>query len=63
MVGRVIKIPEVSARTGVPEATLRWWRHMGTGPKSFKIGGRVAYLEADVDEWLAEQYNAAERSA
>lgn len=57
---RVLKIPQVSEKTGVPPATLRYWRHLGTsGPKSFKIGGRVAYLESDVDAWLAEQYAGA----
>lgn len=56
---RVLKIPQVSEKTNIPPATLRYWRHMGTGPKSFKIGGRVAYLESDVDAWLAEQYAVA----
>lgn len=52
-------IEQVSERTHVPEATLRYWRHLGDrGPKSFKVGRRVVYRKADVDEWLREQYNA-----
>jgi predicted DNA-binding transcriptional regulator AlpA len=55
---RILMLPEVSQRTRTPEATLRWWRHQGVGPKSFKVGKRVMYRENDVDEWLDEQYHA-----
>jgi predicted DNA-binding transcriptional regulator AlpA len=41
-------------------ATLRYWRHMGQGPKSFKMGGhKVYYLREDVDAWVTEQYAAS----
>jgi predicted DNA-binding transcriptional regulator AlpA len=41
---------------GVPTSTLRYWRHRGEGPMSFKLGPkRVAYDRADVEEWLAKQ--------
>ena len=44
----------------VKEATLRWWRHMGTGPKSFKLGARkVVYRKSDVVAWLDAQYAEA----
>ena len=56
-IGKVLRITQVSEMTGVPEATLRWWRHVGSGPKSFKIGRAVAYLESDVEAWLGEQYD------
>ncbi len=57
---RIITITDVSERTGVPEATLRYWRHLadGTGPKSFKLGRRVVYSAEDVEAWIVEQYNA-----
>jgi len=43
----------------VPVATLRWWRHVGTGPKSFKLGARkVMYRRADVLDWLEAQYES-----
>lgn len=58
---KILFTPDVSARLGVPIATLRWWRHASRGPKSFKLGARkVAYLESDVDAWFAEQYAAAQ---
>lgn len=54
---KILTIKEVSERTRVPEATLRWWRHNGTeGPRSFKLGRRVVYSEDDVEGWLREQY-------
>lgn len=33
--------------------TVRYWRHVGNGPASFKVGRRVLYAEADVEQWLA----------
>ncbi len=53
---RPLKIPEVSAMTGIPEATLRYWRHVGAGPKSFRLGGRVVYKAADIEAWIEQQY-------
>lgn len=48
---------EASEYTDIPEATLRWWRHVGKGPKSFKLGAkRVWYMKDDLDEWMQDQY-------
>ncbi|MEZ0490785.1 helix-turn-helix transcriptional regulator [Kineococcus sp. TBRC 1896] len=41
------------ARTG--ESTVRYWRHLGTGPRGFKVGRRVLYRPADVEAWLQAQ--------
>jgi predicted DNA-binding transcriptional regulator AlpA len=41
----------------VPEGTLRYWRHLGSGPRSFKIGRHVRYWRADLILWLTEQTN------
>lgn len=57
---KIMTIKEVSERTRVPEATLRYWRHLGTtGPKSFTLGRRVVYSEDDVEAWLQRQYDQA----
>jgi hypothetical protein len=29
-------------------ATLRYWRHLGTGPRSFRIGRSVRYWRTEV---------------
>lgn len=46
---------ELAKRFGIPEGTLRYWRHAGIGPRSFKVGRHVRYDEADVLAWLEKQ--------
>ena len=50
---------EVAAITRAPVSTLRYWRHLGTGPHSFRLGRRVVYRRADVTAWLHEQSEAS----
>lgn len=44
--------PNASAYTGYSIKTLAMHRCAGTGPKFQKIGGRVFYRQADLDEWI-----------
>jgi DNA-binding transcriptional MerR regulator len=46
---------EVAALVRVPLATLRYWRHLGTGPHSFRVGRGVRYWRTDVAAWLEQQ--------
>ena len=41
----------------VPEGTLRYWRHLGAGPRRFKLGRHVRYWRTDLVHWLTEQTN------
>ena len=50
---------EVAQITRSPVSTLRYWRHLGTGPHSFRLGRRVVYRRADVTEWLNQQSEAS----
>lgn len=52
---RLLTLDEVADLLRTPAATLRYWRHKGTGPKSFKVGRRVIYREADVLLWVEAQ--------
>jgi predicted DNA-binding transcriptional regulator AlpA len=54
-------VPEVSAFTGIPEPTWRWYRSVGKGPKSFRLGRRIRYHKADVLAWLDEQESKSAR--
>ena len=45
----------------VPVATLRYWRHLGTGPRSFRIGRGVRYWHHDVTTWLQQQSSASDQ--
>jgi predicted DNA-binding transcriptional regulator AlpA len=53
----IISQPDLAKRLGRPLSTLRYWRHIGDGPRSFKIGGRVCYKLEDVEQWIEAQYN------
>ena len=57
--GQLLTVREVSEMLRTPEATLRYWRHMGRGPAGFKIGRRVLFKEEDVTAWLLEQSRTA----
>ena len=49
---------EVAELIRTPEATLRYWRHTGVGPKSARLGRRVVYRRADVEAWVEAQFTA-----
>jgi len=49
---RLLTLDEVSTMLGVPIASLRYWRHVGTGPASIKVGRHVRYRREDVEAWL-----------
>jgi hypothetical protein len=34
---------------------LRYWRHLGTGPHSFRVGRGVRYWHHEVTTWLQSQ--------
>lgn len=46
---------ELSDITGIPEKTLERWRYLREGPPYLKVGRRVYYSRALVDDWLTEQ--------
>jgi DNA-binding transcriptional MerR regulator len=43
---------------GISEATLRYWRYSGNGPRSYRLGRHTFYDVADLDAWVAEQKQA-----
>ena len=45
---------EVAALLRTPVETCRYWRHVGKGPKSFKVGRRVLYAIEDVESYIAQ---------
>ena len=51
----LLTITEVAELLRTPVATLRYWRHLGIGPASFRIGRRVMYRRTDVEEWIRTQ--------
>jgi DNA-binding transcriptional MerR regulator len=49
---QLLTITEAADLLRTPVATLRYWRHLGTGPRSFRLGRRVLYQHGDVIEWI-----------
>lgn len=51
----LLTMKEVAALVRVPLATLRYWRHLGTGPRGFRVGRSVRYWRTEVHDWLQRQ--------
>jgi excisionase family DNA binding protein len=48
----LLTIAEAAQLLRAPVATLRYWRHLGTGPHSFRLGRRVLYRRDDLRAWI-----------
>ena len=53
----LLTMKEVANVVRVPVATLRYWRHLGSGPRSFRLGRSVRYWRTEVLHWLEQQSN------
>jgi excisionase family DNA binding protein len=53
---QLLTITETAELLRTPVATLRWWRHTGKGPRSFKIGRGVRYRRSDLHAWIDQQH-------
>ncbi|RBY84141.1 AlpA family transcriptional regulator [Blastococcus sp. TF02A-30] len=52
----LLTITEAAGLLRAPVATLRYWRHLGTGPRSFRLGRRVLYRSDDLRCWIDAQH-------
>jgi excisionase family DNA binding protein len=57
----LLTLPEAAELLRAPVATLRYWRHLGSGPHSFRLGRRVLYRRDDVQAWVDAQRNSGSR--
>jgi predicted DNA-binding transcriptional regulator AlpA len=48
----LLTMPEIAELTKLPEGTLRYFRHMGRGPRLEKHGRRLRGWRSDVLAWL-----------
>lgn len=53
----MLSLQEAAKFLRVPEGTMRYWRHLGSGPRSFKVGRHVRYWRTDLILWLTDQTN------
>ena len=56
---RYMTTAEVADLLRTSPETVRYWRHIGEGPTSFKVGRRVLYDAADVEKFIAERRAAS----
>jgi len=54
---------EVAHALRAPVETVRYWRHVGQGPKSFKIGRRVLYAADDIERFIESARSEGHRPA
>lgn len=54
---------EVAELCRTSPETVRYWRHIGKGPASFKLGRRVLYAREDVEAHVRAARNAAKSAA
>lgn len=60
---RLLTIDEAAVLLCTPTATLRYWRHIGTGPYSFRPARRVLYWLSDVLDWIDTNYDNSRQRA
>jgi excisionase family DNA binding protein len=58
----LLTLREAAELLHVPEATLAYWVHKGTAPRSAKIGRRRMFRAVDVEAFISERFAAAEAS-
>lgn len=56
---RYLTTAEVAGLLRTSPETVRYWRHVGKGPVSFKLGRRVLYALADVEAFVEDARAAA----
>lgn len=62
---RRMAVPEAAAYTGISISTLNKLRVFGGGPVFLKLGRRVLYDQADLDNWMTDRrrHNTCDQSA
>ena len=55
-VARLIRLSEVQKRVGLGRSTIYRWMSEERFPKPYQLGGHaVAWLEQEIDEWIAQR--------
>jgi excisionase family DNA binding protein len=49
---RFLTTEELAELLRTSPETVRYWRHVGRGPASFKVGRRVLYAHEDVENFI-----------
>jgi predicted DNA-binding transcriptional regulator AlpA len=49
---KYLRVEDAARYVGMSAASLYCYRSRKVGPRSLKVGGRVLYRRADLDEWI-----------
>jgi prophage regulatory protein len=61
---RILRLPAVKARTGLPRSTIYVRIAQGVFPRPVRLGARtVGWLESEVEDWLQARIDASRRAA
>ena len=53
---RILRLPEVKARTGLSRTTIYRWRLAGRFPEAVPLGTRcVGWIESELEAWMGER--------
>lgn len=53
---RILRLPEVMARTGLSRTTIYRWRRAGRFPQAVRLGTRcVGWIESELEAWIRER--------
>jgi len=64
MVTTILRLPTVKARTGLSRSTIYLRVAEGSFPAPVSLGGRaVGWIEAEVNDWLAQRIEASRKAA
>jgi prophage regulatory protein len=57
MFNKILRLPEVLARTGLSRSTVYARMAVGTFPQNISLGGNraVGWLESSIERWILEQ--------
>jgi len=57
---RVLRLPEIKAKTGLSRSTIYGLISRGRFPGSIALGPRaVGWIESEIDEWLTKRIEAS----
>ena len=58
---RLLTTDDLAAFLDVPVKTLYAWRYRGEGPIGFRVGKHVRYRWTDVERWIRDRVQVAEK--
>lgn len=58
---QLLDLSEIAAKLRMPESTVRYKRHRGELPFTFRLGRRVVAYESEVEAYIAAQRAAQGR--